>query len=31
MIADFGGLSGVMPVYAMLFMVVLLASSGCRS
>jgi NADH-quinone oxidoreductase subunit M len=28
MIADYGGLSGVMPVYAMLFMVVLLASIG---
>jgi NADH-quinone oxidoreductase subunit M len=28
MIADYGGLSGVMPVYAMLFMVILLASIG---
>jgi len=28
MIADFGGLSAVMPVYAMLFMVILLASIG---
>jgi NADH-quinone oxidoreductase subunit M len=28
MIADYGGLSGVMPVYAMLFMIVLLASIG---
>jgi NADH-quinone oxidoreductase subunit M len=28
MIVDYGGLSGVMPVYAMLFMVVLLASIG---
>src|SRR5512140_200757 len=28
MIADYGGLSGVMPVYAMLFMVLLLASIG---
>ncbi|MEO8585784.1 MAG: proton-conducting transporter membrane subunit, partial [Acidobacteriota bacterium] len=27
-IADYGGLSGVMPVYAMLFMVILLASIG---
>ncbi len=28
MIADYGGLSAVMPVYAMLFMVILLASIG---
>ncbi len=28
MIADYGGLSGVMPVYAMLFMIILLASIG---
>ena len=28
MIADFGGLSAVMPVYAMLFMIILLASIG---
>jgi len=28
MIADFGGLSNVMPIYAMLFMVILLASIG---
>ena len=28
MIADFGGLSGVMPVYATLFMIILLASIG---
>jgi NADH-quinone oxidoreductase subunit M len=28
MIADFGGLAAVMPVYAMLFMVILLASIG---
>jgi NADH-quinone oxidoreductase subunit M len=28
MIVDYGGLSGVMPVYAMLFMVILLASIG---
>jgi len=28
MIVDYGGLSGVMPIYAMLFMVILLASIG---